>query len=37
VDYLSGVKIEGEEPRFDEFRAMLDDMQKHMWGVNIKR
>ena len=33
VDYLSGVKLEGETPRFDELRAMLDKMQPKMWGV----
>ncbi|MBO7148525.1 MAG: WYL domain-containing transcriptional regulator, partial [Clostridia bacterium] len=35
LDYLSLVKLEEETPRFAELRAMLDDMQKHMWGVSI--
>lgn len=37
VDYLSNVKIEGPTPRFDELRAELDEIQRKMWGVNIKK
>lgn len=37
VDYLSGVKLEEPEPRFDELRAELDRMQSRMWGVSIRR
>lgn len=37
LDYLSMVKIEGETPRFDELRALLDEAQPKMWGVNIKK
>ena len=37
VDYLSDVKIEEPTPRFDELRALLDEKQKYMWGVTVKR
>ena len=37
VDYLSDVKLEDASPRFDELRGELDNMQKSMWGVSIKR
>ena len=37
VDYLSNIKAEGVTRRFDELRAELDKMQKHMWGVSVKR
>lgn len=37
IDYLSDVKIEEETPRFDELRAMLDVMQKNMWGVSVRK
>ena len=37
VDYLSNVKLEEPTPRFDELRAELDRMQRHMWGVSVKR
>ena len=33
VDYLSSVKLEDVTPRFDELRAMLDEMQQKMWSV----
>lgn len=36
VDYLSNVKIEERTPRFDELRAMLDDMESKMWGVGCR-
>ena len=36
VDYLSNVKIEGTTPRFDELRAMLDDMESKTWGVGCR-
>ena len=36
VDYLSNVKIEGTTPRFDELRAMLDEMESKMWGVGCR-
>ena len=37
LDYLSRVKIEEVTPRFDELRAALDDMQRNMWGVTVRR
>lgn len=37
VDYLSDVKLEEPEPDFYGKRAMLDEMQSKMWGVNPKR
>ena len=36
VDYLSNVKIEEPTPRFDELRAMLDDMESKTWGVGCR-
>ena len=37
LDYLSDVRLEEVEESFDELRAMLDGIEKNMWGVNIKR
>ena len=37
LDYLSKVKLLDVEPRFVELRALLDDAQEKMWGVNTKR
>ena len=37
LDYLSRVKLEGVDPRFAELRELLDDAERKMWGVNIKR
>jgi predicted DNA-binding transcriptional regulator YafY len=37
LDYLSGVRLEEPVESFDELRAMLDGMERLMWGVNIKR
>ncbi len=37
VDYLSDVKLEEPTSRFDELRALLDDMQTRMWGVTTKK
>ncbi len=37
IDYLSNVTLEDPTPRFDELRADLDRMQKHMWGVGLVR
>ena len=34
LDYLSRIKAEEIEPRFDELRARLDEMQGQMWGVS---
>lgn len=36
VDYLSNVKLEEPDPRFDELRRELDRMQKNMWGVRVR-
>ncbi len=37
VDYLSSVKPEEVEPRFDALREELDTLQRHSWGINVKR
>lgn len=37
VDYLSNVTLGEPTPRFAELRAELDRMQRHMWGVSVKR
>ncbi|MBQ8907436.1 MAG: WYL domain-containing protein [Clostridia bacterium] len=37
IDYLSSVKPEAAEPRFDALREELERLQRHAWGVNIKR
>lgn len=37
VDYLSNVKLEEPVPYFDALRAELDEMQKKMWGVSVRR
>ena len=37
IDYLSGIKLEEETPRFDELRAQIDEMKDKMWGVSTKR
>lgn len=37
IDYLSKVKLEEPTPRFDELKALLDRMQKHLWGVSLSR
>lgn len=34
LDYLSRIKTEDVEPRFDELRSRLDEMQGRMWGVS---
>lgn len=34
LDYLSRIKAEEIEPRFDELLARLDEMQGQMWGVS---
>lgn len=34
VDYLYGVQIGEVCPEFAEHRAMLDELEAHMWGVN---
>ena len=36
IDYLSDVKLQEVSPRFDELRAMLDNMQGKVWGVSTK-
>ncbi len=35
VDYLSDIRAEEPEPRFDELREELDHMQEKMWGVSL--
>ena len=37
LDYLSRVRLEGIDPRFDELRHELSEMQRAMWGVNPSR
>lgn len=37
IDYLSDVRIQEPTPRFDELRARLDEKQRNMWGVTIKK
>lgn len=37
VDYLSNIKLEELSPCFDELRCELDQMQRKMWGVSVKR
>ena len=37
LDYLSRVKPEEIDPRFEEMRRELDNMQKNMWGVISRR
>ncbi len=37
IDHFSDVRLEEPTPRFDELRAMLDETQKFMWGVNVSQ
>lgn len=36
VDYLSDIKIVKEYPGYESLRSKLDDMQKHIWGTQIR-
>lgn len=37
IDYLSNVRLQEVSLRFEELRAELEDMERHMWGVNCRR
>jgi len=37
IDNIVSVKEESVCEKFDEFRRMLDEMQKNMWGINTPR
>lgn len=36
IDYISDVEICEESAEFDKYRALLDAMQKNIWGVSCK-
>lgn len=37
VDYLSDIKIDEVCENFDKYRALMNETQAHMWGVNNRK
>lgn len=37
VDYLSDIKIDEVCENFDKYRALMNETQSHMWGVNNRK